>query len=255
MQKIAQFSYEHLIMDHTVPVVNTPVLMSEACEALLENNPQADFAGAYFDRREPSKTIRKWSLRSNTSFDVSQIAKKLGGGGHVQAAGFTQIIPDGAPAPHSVKAPPTRESFRRQLRSHFDPTYTEDRLTEATLNIIQETLLGPSGKEALSWITEICSDTTSPSLAEATLNCLRHTNLPGDQQWRRQMVYNSLQNDNAGVRDSAVQLVEHWEEPILMELLRRHQDLTPWLRDYINQILENAKDSDKTKTPTSPDPE
>ena len=112
VQKIAQFSYEHLIMDHIVPVVNTPVLMSEACEALLENNPQADFAGAYFDRREPSKTIRKWSLRSNTSFDVSQIAKKLGGGGHVQAAGFTQIIPDGAPAPHSVKAPPTRGSFR-----------------------------------------------------------------------------------------------------------------------------------------------
>ena len=244
VQKITQFSYQQRIMDHMVPVVNTPVLMSEACEALLENNPQADFAGAYFDRREQSRTIRKWSLRSNTGFDVSQVAKALGGGGHVHAAGFTQTIPDGAPAPHRVQAPPNMESFRRQLRSHFDPTYTEDRLTETAINIIQETLLGPNGKEALSWITELCSDTTTPSLAEDILKCLRHINLPGDDQWRKQLVYNSLQNDEAGIRESAVQLVDHWEEPILMELLRHHHDSTPWIRDYINQVLEDSKDSE-----------
>ena len=135
-----------------------------------------------------------------------RLPRALGGGGHVHAAGFTQTIPDGAPAPHRVQAPPNMESFRRQLRSHFDPTYTEDRLTETAINIIQETLLGPNGKEALSWITELCSDTTTPSLAEDILKCLRHINLPGDDQWRKQLVYNSLQNDEAGIRESAVQL-------------------------------------------------
>ena len=38
--------------------------------------------------------------------------------------------------------------------------------------------------------------------------------------------------------------VDHWEEPILMELLRHHHDSTPWIRDYINQVLEDSKDSE-----------
>ena len=72
-----------------VPAVNTPVLVSETCEALLEKFPDAPFAAAYSQLPGPDGEIReRWSLRSRPGFDVSRTARRLGGGGHPQAAGF-----------------------------------------------------------------------------------------------------------------------------------------------------------------------
>ena len=80
------------ICGHQTPTVNTPVLASEACEMLLEENPDARFSAAYQDQ----DGRRKWSLRSraDSNFDVSKLAKLLGGGGHPHAAGFTQELPE-----------------------------------------------------------------------------------------------------------------------------------------------------------------
>lgn len=73
---------------YLVPVVNTPVLISEACERLLELHPDAPFAAAWYQTRERGA---KWSLRSRdgSDTDVSAVARQLGGGGHPHAAGFT----------------------------------------------------------------------------------------------------------------------------------------------------------------------
>ena len=73
---------------YLVPVVNTPVLASEACERLLELHPEARFAAAWYE----SGRNRKWSLRSRApdGMDVSVIARELGGGGHPHAAGFNE---------------------------------------------------------------------------------------------------------------------------------------------------------------------
>lgn len=80
--------------DYSVPVVNTSVHWSEVGEELLKRNPEYPFA-ASFTRFE--NTIM-WSLRSRLTdpeggFDVSALAKKYGGGGHRNAAGFSAIIP------------------------------------------------------------------------------------------------------------------------------------------------------------------
>ena len=71
-----------------VPDVNTPILASEACEALLELNPDAPFAAAWHE----NSSGRKWSLRSRNDgpIDVGDVARRLGGGGHVHAAGFLE---------------------------------------------------------------------------------------------------------------------------------------------------------------------
>jgi nanoRNase/pAp phosphatase (c-di-AMP/oligoRNAs hydrolase) len=42
------------------------------------------FGGTYYD----TATHREFSLRSLGDFDVSEIAKEFGGGGHKNAAGF-----------------------------------------------------------------------------------------------------------------------------------------------------------------------
>lgn len=68
---------------HTVPIVNTTILISEICGKLAETNP---FAISYFDT--PEKRVYSLRSRGGCGVDVSVIAKKFGGGGHKHAAGF-----------------------------------------------------------------------------------------------------------------------------------------------------------------------
>jgi oligoribonuclease NrnB/cAMP/cGMP phosphodiesterase (DHH superfamily) len=71
---------------HRVPAVNCPPMFaSEVGHALLGSYPQAPFSACYSDQGNS----RGYSLRSaDERQDVSEIAKKYGGGGHRNAAGF-----------------------------------------------------------------------------------------------------------------------------------------------------------------------
>lgn len=83
---LPQVTRQMTIGDVVVPVANLPYqFASEAGEILAKDQP---FAATYFD----TKTERVFSLRSDAefdySFDVSEVAKCYGGGGHKHAAGF-----------------------------------------------------------------------------------------------------------------------------------------------------------------------
>ena len=68
---------------HHVFAVNTPLLQSEVAAKLASNRP---FGVAWFQRNDGKF---QYSLRSTpTGADVSEIAKRHGGGGHARAAGF-----------------------------------------------------------------------------------------------------------------------------------------------------------------------
>lgn len=72
----------------TIPIVNATTMFSEIAGELAKGFP---FAACYFDRQDGK---RQWSLRSSPDgVDVSAIAKAHGGGGHVHAAGFEEVIP------------------------------------------------------------------------------------------------------------------------------------------------------------------
>ena len=86
---------------HSVPIVNAPqVDISELVGALCEGEP---FAMGWWQR---SDGMFSYSLRSRGDFDVSEIAKRHGGGGHKNAAGFLldRIITQG-PRKGPQKAP------------------------------------------------------------------------------------------------------------------------------------------------------
>jgi nanoRNase/pAp phosphatase (c-di-AMP/oligoRNAs hydrolase) len=70
-----------------VPVANcTWAFASDAAHELLRAHPDAPFAATYYDRGDGSRT---YSLRSEDSReDVSAHARRYGGGGHRNAAGF-----------------------------------------------------------------------------------------------------------------------------------------------------------------------
>lgn len=80
---------------HTVPVVNASANISELGNELCKKFPEAAFSVSYCDRKD----VRSWSLRSIGDFDVSAIAREMGGGGHKNAAGFSTEI--GWPQIHS----------------------------------------------------------------------------------------------------------------------------------------------------------
>lgn len=85
---------------YDVPVANATVFFSEVGEELCKRFPEYPFAAYYMDRKDGK---RQWGLRSRNGFDVSEVAKKLGGGGHAAAAGFTtglyQTIDNAQPSP------------------------------------------------------------------------------------------------------------------------------------------------------------
>lgn len=76
------------IEGYEVPVVNCPIQFgSKVGHLLLGLYPDAAFSAYYSDAGDGSQ---RWGLRgrSEDNFDVSEIAKVFGGGGHKKASGF-----------------------------------------------------------------------------------------------------------------------------------------------------------------------
>lgn len=78
------------IGDYLVPVLNASILFSEVGHELCKQFSGAPFAAYYFDRL--TDNTRQWGLRSIGDFDVSEVAKRFGGGGHKNSAGFQQYL-------------------------------------------------------------------------------------------------------------------------------------------------------------------
>jgi|SRR5882762_457578 len=98
IRKFMADCYMDTIDGHSVPVVNVPYhYASDMAHALLSRFPGAPFTACWFRRRDG---MIQYSLRSeNHRLDVSEIAKKFGGGGHRNAAGYQVIANQGPVAP------------------------------------------------------------------------------------------------------------------------------------------------------------
>ena len=75
---------------HKVGVTN--VIYLNCSEVGMAVAKMADYSLTWFERHDGNV---QFSLRSVGNFDVSEIAKKYGGGGHKNAAGFELKIPEG----------------------------------------------------------------------------------------------------------------------------------------------------------------
>jgi oligoribonuclease NrnB/cAMP/cGMP phosphodiesterase (DHH superfamily) len=75
---------------HKVGVTN--VIYLNCSEVGMAVAKMADYSLTWFERHDGNI---QFSLRSVGNFDVSEIAKKYGGGGHKNAAGFELKIPEG----------------------------------------------------------------------------------------------------------------------------------------------------------------
>jgi nanoRNase/pAp phosphatase (c-di-AMP/oligoRNAs hydrolase) len=86
IEKAAKEARGVILNGDSVVVLNIPYQnASETASYLLEYHSLADYAMSYFQRGDGRW---QYSLRSRSEFDVSEVAKRYGGGGHAQAAGF-----------------------------------------------------------------------------------------------------------------------------------------------------------------------
>lgn len=87
IQKFIADAYWDFVGGYFVPVVNVPYhYASDTAHALLSIFPEALFTACWFRRGDG---MIQWSLRSEDGrMDVSEVAKRRGGGGHRNAAGF-----------------------------------------------------------------------------------------------------------------------------------------------------------------------
>jgi nanoRNase/pAp phosphatase (c-di-AMP/oligoRNAs hydrolase) len=96
LEEICENAFWTRIDGHEVPVVNTTTLRSQVGDRLCTLHPTAPFSAYFFEKENAKKErIRCWGLRSPDRFDVSVIAKKYGGGGHANAAGFVELVNKG----------------------------------------------------------------------------------------------------------------------------------------------------------------
>ena len=82
---------KYAVMNESGPVT------SDAADVLFAEHPDLDFIGGWTERTSNGAehrpvTIRRWSLRSRSEFDVSKLARAAGGNGHTKAAGFSSTI-------------------------------------------------------------------------------------------------------------------------------------------------------------------
>lgn len=101
VDRIIENRWTETMDGYEVPVVNTQAsFISETAHRLLEVCPEAKFVAVYFDRGDAK---RVWSLRSRKGegYDCSYLAQLHGGGGHVNAAGWTEM----APKPQAINRP------------------------------------------------------------------------------------------------------------------------------------------------------
>jgi oligoribonuclease NrnB/cAMP/cGMP phosphodiesterase (DHH superfamily) len=88
VRQLAKEARHTFFAGHEVPVVNAPYVgTSELLGHLAEGE---SFAVGWFRRGDG---MFQYSLHSQGEVDVSEVAKRFGGGGHVKAAGFTSARP------------------------------------------------------------------------------------------------------------------------------------------------------------------
>jgi uncharacterized protein len=89
VKSICDQSYIGAMVNERLPIVNATAFWSEVGQEMLRRYPEYPCVASYYESKDQK---RVWSLRSRSSFDASELAKKYGGGGHKQAAGFSEEL-------------------------------------------------------------------------------------------------------------------------------------------------------------------
>lgn len=96
--------------------------------------------------------------------------------------------------------------------------------------------------EAEKWIfKQVTSSSSHPSRAADILRLLCRFR-PSTPEWRRKIVDAALKSGSVEVRDAAIQAIETWTEPELVDILEAHSEPIAWLSDYAAKVIRDLNE-------------
>ena len=135
-----------------------------------------------------------------------------------------------------------------KLRKAFAEYPLVDGINHPAELIVDEALAPANGKRFLAELRKWSLDIANPGFASSVLRCLGRTN-PGTSAWRIKIVRSALNADDVEVRDAAVQAAESWGDPEILGVLENHVEAIPWLRDYIEDVVDDLKSANRPCPP------
>lgn len=90
VEKLKAVAYAARLDGHRVWISNAPAFMASEVAGELAAERECEFGATVYQLADGRWS---YSLRSRGDFDVSEVAKRFGGGGHKGAAGFTMLQP------------------------------------------------------------------------------------------------------------------------------------------------------------------
>lgn len=151
----------------------------------------------------------------------------------------------GAASTAVLERPPPAEQVRDRLdmmlRAAFEAEPVEDGVVHPVEQTLERVLHTGDQSTALGIVAALCLDTARPGFSAATLRCLDRLARPGSSAWRSAVMSEAFAHSDVELRDAAVQAVESWGDPNLLDVLRAHRETVPWLADYIRQVTEDLQ--------------
>lgn len=77
-------------------------------------------------------------------------------------------------------------------------------------------------------------------LVASTLQCAAHFEPRWTDSRKAALVRSGLQSDDIVIKDAAVRAAECWICAEIIQVLENHQDQTPWLQEYIDEVIADA---------------
>lgn len=132
-----------------------------------------------------------------------------------------------------------RELLVNRLWAAFEADPLEDGISHPAEEIVGEALRSMEDKPVLDWFRTFSLDAERPSFAASVLRCLGRQTPPGTDSWRAELVRDGLFMEDVEIRDAAVQAAESWGDRGLADVMKKHREDEPWLRDYIEDVISD----------------
>lgn len=146
-----------------------------------------------------------------------------------------------SPALPEVRSPDgeSQHAFVTALRASLSEQPLEDGMAHPAEEILGQALRSAAADNVLCSLEAWVLRSQESGLVADLLQCLGRREPPGTASWRSRLVRRALASKSIQVRDAAIGAAESWGGAEMGTVLRSHEEHVPWLREYLQDVLDD----------------